>query len=465
MAFVEYVRMWRKGLGIMGKIQIGKMSVRKVSAASTALTVVLGVACVVLFIYGRAQFDALKSTNEAYVTCDAAVGQLEEASDYLTDQVRLAVVTGDETYVANYFEELNTLKRRDGAVDTLGSYDGKSAAFAALKEALNRSNALSSTEIYAMRLGLEAAGSDASGWPTEVASVSLSEEDAALSADAKSHKAQQLVFDEDYQAARQEIANSVSQASAEILVDTQNKANHASDVFSDIYFKIELIMAVFIVLTLLASIAIRQLVVKPLVSYNRSIKNGEIFPVVGAAELQSLAVTYNRVYRESEEKQLLIRHQAEHDPLTDLFNRGAYDRLVAMHEEAAAPFALILVDVDTFKQVNDTYGHETGDQILKRVASLLKTTFRSIDFACRIGGDEFAVIMVEMTSDLAYTIEEKIGFINQKLLNPENDLPPVSLSVGVAFTDRENPGESLFKDADIALYRTKENGRNGITFY
>ncbi len=454
-----------KKMTTMGKIQAGKMSVRKVSTVTIVLTVLLSVACVVLFIFGRAQFSNLKSADEAYIACDTAAGQLKEASDYLTDQVRLAVITGDETYVANYFEELNTTKRRDGAVATLGTYDGKTAAFAALQEALNRSNSLCATEIYAMRLSLEAAGSDAAGWPSEVAAVQLSDADSALSADGKRQKAQQLVFDESYQLAREEIAGSVSQASDEILADTQNKANHASDVFSDVYVKIEAIMVVFIVLTLLSCVAMRQMVVKPLLSYNRSIKNGEIFPVIGAAELQSLAVTYNNVYRENAEKQLLIRHQAEHDPLTDLLNRGSYDRVLEMHEKAGTPFALILCDVDTFKQVNDTYGHEVGDQILKRVGSLLKTTFRSIDFVCRIGGDEFAVIMVEMTTDLAYTIEEKIGFVNQKLMNPEDGLPPVSLSVGVAFTDRKNPDGSLFKDADSALYRTKDNGRNGISFY
>lgn len=84
---------------------------------------------------------------------------------------------------------------------------------------------------------------------------------------------------------------------------------------------------------------------------------------------------------------------------------------------------------------------------------------------CRIGGDEFAIVMVEMTSDLKYTIQEKIDYINQTLLNPEDDLPAVSLSVGTAFADRENPEESIFKDADKALYYVKEHGRNGCGFY
>lgn len=70
-----------------------------------------------------------------------------------------------------------------------------------------------------------------------------------------------------------------------------------------------------------------------------------------------------------------------------------------------------------------------------------------------------------MTSDLKYTIQEKIDYINQTLLNPEDDLPAVSLSVGTAFADRENPEESIFKDADKALYYVKEHGRNGCGFY
>lgn len=224
-------------------------------------------------------------------------------------------------------------------------------------------------------------------------------------------------------------------------------------------------MAILVALIIIISVMIRKLVVYPLLSYNESIKRGEIFPVIGAAELQKLAETYNSVYRENQEAQKLIRHEAEYDALTELLNRRYFDKILKIYEDGKSSFALILVDVDTFKTVNDTYGHATGDEILRRVATLLKNTFRSIDYVCRIGGDEFAIVMVEMTSDLKYTIQEKIDYINQTLLNPEDDLPAVSLSVGTAFADRENPEESIFKDADKALYYVKEHGRNGCGFY
>ena len=161
----------------------------------------------------------------------------------------------------------------------------------------------------------------------------------------------------------------------------------------------------------------------------------------------------------------MIRHQADHDALTDTLNRGSFEKILHIYEEGEMSFALILIDVDIFKSVNDTYGHATGDAILKKVANLLKTTFRSIDFVCRIGGDEFSVIMVEMTSDLKYTIQDKIDAINEELSKEEEGIPDVSLSVGVAFSDRENKGESIFKDADKALYYVKEHGRHGCSFY
>ena len=181
--------------------------------------------------------------------------------------------------------------------------------------------------------------------------------------------------------------------------------------------------------------------------------------------MQSLAETYNRVYMENQETQKLIRHQAEHDALTGLLNRGSYEKLLRVHEADDRPFALILIDVDTFKSVNDTYGHAVGDAILKRVSDILTKAFRSIDYVCRIGGDEFAVIMVEMTSNLQYTILDKISAVNEELSREADGMPAVSLSVGVAFSDRENPGDDIFKDADKALYHVKENGRHGCHIY
>lgn len=104
-------------------------------------------------------------------------------------------------------------------------------------------------------------------------------------------------------------------------------------------------------------------------------------------------------------------------------------------------------------------------RFLRKVASVLKKQFRNIDYVCRIGGDEFAVIMVNSASDKRCTIKKKIEEANEELSNPTDSLPAVSLSVGVAFSDRKNPKGSISNDADAALYYIKEHGRNNCGFY
>ena len=127
--------------------------------------------------------------------------------------------------------------------------------------------------------------------------------------------------------------------------------------------------------------------------------------------------------------------------------------------------ALILIDVDYFKSVNDTYGHAVGDRVLKRVAEILRHSFRSVDIICRIGGDEFVVVMTRANSSMRQLVMNKINRANELLQHPKDDLPPVSLSVGVAFSDRENPQGDIFKDADTALYKVKEAGRKGCCVF
>lgn len=156
---------------------------------------------------------------------------------------------------------------------------------------------------------------------------------------------------------------------------TRNRQGRASTIFSDMYLKLEISIVVLVAMMLVICMLVRKLVVQPLVSYNESIKLGEIFPVIGAAELQNLAETYNKVYQENQETQKIIRHQAEHDSMTDLLNRGAFEKILNIYENGEPNFALILVDVDTFKSVNDTHGHAMGDKILKKVSKLLKDAF------------------------------------------------------------------------------------------
>ena len=158
-----------------------------------------------------------------------------------------------------------------------------------------------------------------------------------------------------------------------------------------------------------------------------------------------------------------LSHEASHDALTGLFNRGAYDML--MESVDTSHIALLVVDIDFFKSINDTYGHAVGDRVLKRVAEVLQASFRSVDIICRFGGDEFVVVMTRVNSSMGQLVVNKVKRANEILSNPKDDLPPVTLSVGVAFSDRSKPQGDIFSDADTALYRVKQNGRGNCAIY
>ena len=442
-----------------------KIKIRKVSSWSIGITIVLSSLFLVIAVLSEREFTVVRDTTEQYIECERAAKQLQAGSDYLTEQVRLYAMTGKREYLDRYFEEVNEKKRRENALEVLRQYYDGTEAFAALQRAMDCSVKLMDTEYYSMKLIIVANHLDISDFPEAIQKVELSEEDLAMMAAVKTEKARRIVFDQEYQDQRIKITNSITSCTEGLNHQVRRKQGRSTEIFFDMYRKLIAGIAVLAVLMLIICFIMRRLVVKPLACFEKSIEKGEKLPLMGAFELQDLADLYNKIFQENEETQMLIRHQAEHDALTDLLNRGSFEKILRIYETGTAPFALILVDVDTFKSVNDTYGHAVGDAILKQVSNCLKKAFRSIDYVCRIGGDEFAVVMVEMTSDLQYTIEDKIAAANERLKAGENGLPPVSLSVGAAFSDRKNPGESIFKDADKALYYVKEHGRCGCKIY
>lgn len=443
-----------------------RVKIQKVSTWSMVITAIVGALFLVISFWGNKEFHVLQTTTEQYILCEQAAKSLQDGSDYLTEQVRLYAMTGQTEYMDNYFQEANVTCRREHALEDLKAYFHGTHTFSALQTALDYSEQLMNTEYYSMRLVSEARQLDESFWPDEIKAISLSPADQALSLADKLTLGQDLVCNSDYQTVRTEITDQVSECMSSLIQQTNNQQGHAVSVFSDMYQKLEIGILLLVTLMLVICMMVRRLIVVPLMHCKEHIVQDRTFPLEGAEELQVLAETYNKIYQENQEAQLLIRHKAEHDALTDLLNRGSFEKLLKLYSHGKAPFALIIIDVDFFKTVNDTCGHAVGDETLKRIAGLLLSTFRSVDYVCRIGGDEFAVIMVEMTSDLKYTIQEKIDAVNQALAQQQDSaLPKVSLSVGVAFSDRPNPTGTLFEDADHALYQRKKNGKAGCTFY
>ena len=173
-----------------------------------------------------------------------------------------------------------------------------------------------------------------------------------------------------------------------------------------------------------------------------------------------LTVRDNTVEQKTLQREI---YNATHDALTQLYNRAGYDLLLSNIELKTT--MMLLVDVDEFKQVNDEHGHEVGDRVLKKIARAMQCHFRTEDYICRIGGDEFIVLMLHTDESRFEQIRERIRCINTDLADTADGLPPVTISVGIAHGDKAADPAELFEHADHALYSTKRSGRNGMTFF
>lgn len=444
---------------------MGKIHIKRFSTGSIWTAVILVILFVLLSIYGTRNFQMLEDSTDQYLTCERAALKLQRGSDILTEQVRLYVMTGQKKYLDGYFEEANVTKHRETAITDLKESFDNAPILLNLEAALKDSRELMEQEYYAMRLAAAGFGVSQKSLPEEVKAVTLTEEDQALSSEEKLTKAQSLVSDDAYQTSKEKISGKAESCMKELAGTTKNQQSKAASEFKNLCILLEIGVLLLVAFLIGSSVAVRALIVNPLGSYNRSIEQDKTVPVIGAAELQTLAVTYNRIFEENLETQRLIRHEAEHDALTDLLNRSSFDKALALYSQGSMNFALILVDVDRFKSVNDTYGHAVGDEILRRVAKRLKESFRSTDYVFRIGGDEFAVLMMDVSEAFRHTVEEKLASLKKGLVCPEEGLPEITLSIGVAFSDRKDPGESIFKDGDQALYYVKKHGKDGTCFY
>ncbi len=166
-----------------------------------------------------------------------------------------------------------------------------------------------------------------------------------------------------------------------------------------------------------------------------------------------------------------LQFEAAHDRLTGLWNRGAIMDL--LHRETqrivriGEPLGIMMADVDHFKRINDSYGHQTGDTVLREVARRLLLSVRNYDYVGRYGGEEFLIVLTAcVPSDLIVTAERMRICVSEKPVDTEVGSIPVTISIGLATQDVAGPevvaAEELVRAADNALYVAKANGRNRV---
>lgn len=154
-----------------------------------------------------------------------------------------------------------------------------------------------------------------------------------------------------------------------------------------------------------------------------------------------------------------IRNDALTDTLTGLSNRRAADISLGIMKEKSIPFSALVIDIDHFKQVNDSFGHGAGDRALKSLARIIQSCIRKEDCACRVGGEEFIILLPNTSLRTAYEIAERL---RRKVADTQlPDIGSITVSIGIAEWPRQasTPIQAL-KKADLAMYKAKQQGRN-----
>lgn len=163
-----------------------------------------------------------------------------------------------------------------------------------------------------------------------------------------------------------------------------------------------------------------------------------------------------------------LRAMALLDPLTELGNRRYLEvQLGARMKELDRygwPFGLLFVDIDLFKNINDTYGHDVGDRVLRMVGGTLRNSIRTFDFVGRWGGEEFLAIIVNVDADRLYSIADKLrSLVERSLFLEGGDEIRVTVSVGATLARPDDTAETVVRRADHLMYRSKRAGRNRVT--
>jgi diguanylate cyclase (GGDEF)-like protein len=203
-------------------------------------------------------------------------------------------------------------------------------------------------------------------------------------------------------------------------------------------------------------------------SYDKMLQNCTLGPVRDERNIIThLFITVQDVTELVAYETMLIEMNMR-DGLTGIFNRRFFESKISeefsRHKRYARPFALILCDIDYFKKVNDTYGHQCGDEVLKAVATTIQTNIRETDILARYGGEEFCCLLPETELDEVLTLAERLRqSVAEQVFSYEGNDVSVTVSLGISvINDAVETQEMLVAMADEALYEAKRTGRNRV---
>ena len=434
---------------------------------SNTIMACIGVVVAVLMIYANVQ------TNKNYQLMDEVITEslLSQEATGKMESISSSMSGSAQAFVDKEKDDASQIYAYVGQRAALNAEFSESGMLSAERQAEDPDlalavqvfNTLRETEWKAMRLKAEAMGMPLPGMPEAMQQVQLTEAEAAMSAEEKRTAAFEMLSTPEYMALRSQLAGAVDSSHRFVSERASARTAEASAQLGSVVRRQKILIIIFIVVAFLALIMNRVLVLQPINRSVDALDRRERIPVRGSAEIRHLARVYNDVLEDNREKTEALSYTATHDALTGVNNRAAFDKAYRLYRDGRIGVAV--VDVDQFKHYNDDYGHDIGDRVLVRVAEALKRSFREEDIISRIGGDEFCVIMKDTGMAQADRVYEAVRRINASLAEPEEGLPPITISVGAAFWDRPNPTAGILKDADTALLEIKKEHTANCAVY
>ena len=435
----------------------------RVNIVLLAVTVIGSIGMIIATNRLNSAYQQLIEETGKYINTQQDAGMIEEFSGSMLSESRSFLQTGDPAHVMAFYSQMDVIRRQ---LDSSGTSEtkGTAASDRYLEEAVEAFRTLAEQDAYAMRLKAETLPVSLGSYPAEFAGTEIRPEDAALDAEQKLAKAQEILDRTDYSAIRSRLSDRVDASHRAASETVQQQMGVTTARIRQELLLLRTFGMAFLVIAVLAMLSNLLLIILPINRSVSNLDNREEIPEQGSFEMRNLARVYNEVLRDSTEKQEELEYSATHDALTGVYNRAAFDREYDRCRNDRIGIAI--VDVDGFKHYNDVYGHDVGDHVLRRVTETIGSKFRKEDHISRIGGDEFVIIMKNTGSAQSEDIKLKIDEINEELVKERRKgMPPISVSVGAAFWDRENPGPDILKDADKALLQMKQNGKLGCRIY
>ncbi len=394
------------------------------------------------------------TVTNSYLSNQQTGGMLRDFTGNLSEQAMAFVRSGEVGSAKAYEAQMNMINAQLAQYDPEKS--NSAAANTEFSAALEAFRGRSQTEKVAMRMIAESLPKQVfEALPDFLKETELSEEDRALSDEVRKGKAIALLTSESYIGLEKTIRTAVDRSHRLSSEEGQLQADRTFTQVKGIVSRQTILVILFLVVSVLALMLNRMLIIDPIRRSVDNLDRREPIPEQGSYEMRHLAKVYNEVLKDNEEKTEKLSYTAAHDALTGVYNRTDFDRYYRQIEKTQN-VGIIVADVDHFKQYNDEFGHDIGDRVLCTAVDALKRHFRTVDHISRIGGDEFCIIMPRTSHQDGARISEKIREINRELSGSNGDLPPVTISAGIAFWDRPNPDGSLFKDADTVLLEIKK---------